>query len=52
MDDLHGTGPRPTLDLVQTNLSQIIRFKIWTLNEVGMRYEHLKRERVYAQRQD
>ena len=41
MDDLHVTGPRPALDLVQTNLSQI-----WTVYEVGMRYEHLKRERV------
>ena len=41
MDDLHGTGPTPALDLVQTNLS-----KIWTVYEVGMRYEHLKRERV------
>ena len=45
-DDLHGTGPRPALDLVQTNLSQKIRFKIWTVYEVGMRYEHLKRERL------
>ena len=35
-DDLHGTGPRPALDLVQTNLSQKIRFKIWTEYEVGM----------------
>ena len=31
MDDLHGTGPRPTLDLVQTNLSQKNRFKIWSV---------------------
>ena len=46
MDDLHGTGPRFALDLVQTNLSQKIRFKIWTVYEVGMKYEHLKRERV------
>ena len=46
MDDLHGTGPRPALDLVQINLSQKIRFKIWTVYEVGMKYEHLKRERV------
>ena len=37
MDDLHGIGPRPALDLVQTNLSQKIRFKIWTVNEVGMK---------------
>ena len=44
--DLHGTGPRLALDLVQTNLSQKIRFKVWTLNEVGVRYEHLERERV------
>ena len=46
MDGLHGTGPRLALDLVQTNPSQKIRFNIWTVNEVGMRYEHLKRERV------
>ena len=46
MDDLHGTGPRPALDLVRTNLSQNIRFKIWTLNEVGMVYERLERERL------
>ena len=46
MGDLHGSGPRLALDLVQTNLSQTIRFKIWTVNEVGMRYEHLKCERV------
>ena len=38
MDDLRGTGPRPALDLVQTNLSQI-----WTVHVVG---DHLKRERV------
>ena len=44
--DLHGTGHRPALDLVQTNLSQKIRFKVWTLNEVGVRYERLERERV------
>ena len=43
-DDLHGTGARLALDFVQTNLSQKILFKIWTVNEVGMRYEHLKRE--------
>ena len=47
MDDLHGTGPRPALDLVQTNLSQKIRFKIWTVCEVAMKYEHHKRERVF-----
>ena len=46
MDDLRGTGPRPALELVQTNLSQTIRFKIWTVYEVGMKYENLKRERV------
>ena len=46
MYDLHGTGPRLALDLVQTNLSQKISFKIWTLHEVGVRYEHLERERV------
>ena len=34
------------LDVVQTNLSQRIRFEIWTENEVGMRYEHLNRERL------
>ena len=44
--DLHGTGPRLALDLVQTNFSQKICFKIWTLNEVGVRYERLERERV------
>ena len=46
MYDSHGTGPRLALDLVQANLSQKIRFKIWTMNEVGVRYEHLERERV------
>ena len=46
MDDLYGTGPRPALDLVQTNFLQEIFFKVWTVNKVGMRYEHLKRERV------
>ena len=46
MDDLHGTGPRPALDLVQSNLSQKIRSQIWTVYDVGMRYEHLKRERL------
>ena len=46
MDDLHGTGPRLALDLAQANLSQKIRFRIWTVNEVGVRCEHLKRERV------
>ena len=34
------------LDVVQTILSQRIRFEIWTENEVGMRYEHLNRERL------
>ena len=43
MDDLHGTGPGAALELIQANLS---RFKIWTVKEAGMRYEHLKRERV------
>ena len=33
-------------NLVQTNLSQKIRFKTWTFYEVGMNFEHLKRERV------
>ena len=37
MDDLHGTGPRPALDLIQTNFSQKILVKIWTVNEVGVR---------------
>ena len=45
MYDPHGTGPRLALDLVQTNLSQKNRFKIWTLHEVGVRYERLERER-------
>ena len=47
--EVHGRSPwhwTETLDLVQTNLSQKIRFKIWTEYEVGMKYEHLKRERV------
>ena len=44
MDDLHASRPRPALDLIQTNLSQKIQFKIWTVYEVGMKYEHLKRE--------
>ena len=43
IDDLHGTGPKPAID---TDLSRMIRFKVWTVNEVGMEYEHLKRERV------
>ena len=46
IDDLHGTGPKPALDLVRFNLSQTIRFQVRTLYETGMRYEHLKRERV------
>ena len=28
IDDLHDTGPKPALDLVRTNLSQTIRFKV------------------------
>ena len=36
MDDVHGTRLRTALDLVQTNVSQKIRFKIWTVHEVGM----------------
>ena len=44
--DLHGTGPKPARDLVQTNLSQTFRFKVSTVYVVGMRYEHLMRERV------
>ena len=39
-------GPRPALDLFQTNPSQKIRFQIWTVHDVGMNYEHLMRERV------
>ena len=46
MDDLHGTRPRPAKDLDQTNFSQKIRFKIWTVYEVGMKVQHFKRERV------
>ena len=46
MDDLHGLGPKLALDLVRFNLSQPIRFKVRTVYEMGMRYEHLKRERV------
>ena len=46
MDDLHGTGPGPALDLVQANLALKIRFKSWTMNEVGMKYAHFMRERV------
>ena len=42
MDDLHGTGPRPALGLVQANFSQKIRFKIWKVNDQGMRDENLK----------
>ena len=34
MDDLHGTWPKPTPS------------NIWTVNEIGTRYEHLQRERV------
>ena len=33
MDELHGTGPRPALNLVKTYLSHKIRFKIWTVYE-------------------
>ena len=46
MDDVHGFGPRLVLDLVRLNFSQTIRFKVRTVYETGMRYEHLKRERV------
>ena len=46
MDDLHGTGPKQALDVVRTNVSQTIRFKVWTVYEVGLSYEHHKRERV------
>ena len=46
VDDLRGTGPKPPLDLVRANISQTIRFKVWTVYEMGTRYEHLKRERV------
>ena len=46
MDDLHGTGPRPALEQIQAKLSPKILFKIWTVNEVGTRYEHLMRDRL------
>ena len=46
MDDLHGTGPRIALEVVQNKSSQKIRFKIWTVCEVCMKYEYLERERV------
>ena len=46
MDDLHGTGPKPVLDLVRINLSQTNRFKVRTAYDMRMRYDHLKRERV------
>ena len=45
-DDLHGTGPRLALEQIQANLSQRIPCSIWTVTEVGTRYEHLERERV------
>ena len=31
----------------KTILSQTFRFKIWTVFEVALRYEHLKRKRVF-----
>ena len=43
--NLHHTKPRVALDLVQTNLSQKIRPKIWTVFKVG-RYGHFRRDRV------
>ena len=46
MGDLHGTGPRRALEQIRANLSQEIRYKFRTVNEVGTRYQHLKRERV------
>ena len=46
MDELHGIGPRLAVDLVHTNLSHKIRFTIWTVYEVDMKYEHFQRERV------
>ena len=46
MDDLHGTGPKTALDLGRINLSQTILFKVRTVYDIGMRYEHLKRKRV------
>ena len=46
MDDLHGTGPKPALDMVRINLSQTIRFTVRKVYEMGMRYEHLKRDRM------
>ena len=45
-DDLHGTGPRLALEQIQANFSQRIPCNIWTVTEVGTRYEHLERERV------
>ena len=42
MDDLHVTG----LEQIQANFSQKIRFKIWTVNEVDTRHEHLERDVV------
>ena len=37
MDELHGAGPRLAVDLVHTNLSHKIRFKIWTVYEMRMK---------------
>ena len=45
-NDLHGTGSGPAQDLVQADFSQRIRFKSWTVYEVGTKYEHFKRERL------
>ena len=46
MDDLRGFGPRLALDLVRINFSQDESFQCFgTVYEMGMRYEHLKRER-------
>ena len=42
MDDLHGIGPKLALELVRINFG----LKVRTVYEMGMRYEHLKRERV------
>ena len=46
MDNIHGTGSKLALVLVQTHLLQKNHFKVWTVNEVGTRYEHSKGERV------
>ena len=39
-------GTHMAFDRDQTNFSQKMRFKIWTVYEVGMKFKHFKRERV------